>query len=346
MTSESVLQYPHASPPEPGEVRSIAPGVHWLRMPLPFALNHINLWLLEDGDAWVIVDTGLGNEDTRKYWDIALAATVGNRPVSRVILTHHHPDHSGNAGWLTRRFNAPLLISMSEYLACHSVLDSRAGYDLEALLAMYRRNGLTAENEEKMRGRGAHFQKHVKEFPTSYSRLLDGMVLSIGGRDWRLLVGYGHSPEHVSLYCEDENVLISGDMMLPRITTNVSVQAVEPLGNPLKLFLDSTRAQAVLPADTLVLPSHGLPFRGIRDRVAQLVHHHDLRLAEVAAACKGPTAAAEVIPVLFRRPLDAHQMFFAMGESMAHLHLLEAEGRVVRTIGSDGVLRYAAAGEA
>ena len=345
MNPESVLQYPHATPPEPGEVRAIAPGVHWLRMPLPFALNHINLWLLEDGDSWVIVDTGIGNEDTRKYWDVALATTVGSRPVSRVILTHHHPDHSGNAGWLTRRFNAPMVIAQTEYLACHSVLDSRAGYDLEAILAMYRRNGLTAENETRMRTRGEHFRKHVQDFPNSYSRMLDGMVLSIGGRDWRVLVGYGHSPEHVSLYCEDEDVMISGDMMLPKITTNVSVQAVEPLGNPLKLFLDSTRSQAVLPADTLVLPSHGLPFRGIRDRVAQLVHHHDLRLAEVVDACKGPTAAAEVIPTLFRRPLDAHQMFFAMGESMAHLHLLESEGRVVRTIGNDAVLRYSSAGQ-
>lgn len=341
MTPESVLHYPHATPPEPGEVRAIAPGVHWLRMPLPFALNHINLWLLEDGDAWVIVDTGVANDETRQYWDAALAATVGSRPVSRVILTHHHPDHSGNAGWLTRRFNAPMVLTQTEYLACHSVLESRAGYDLEALLAMYRRNGLVAENEAKMRTRGAHFHRLVKEFPTSYSRLLDGMVLSIGGREWRVLVGYGHSPEHASLYCEDENVMISGDMMLPKITTNVSVQAIEPLGNPLKLFLDSTRAQAALPADTLVLPSHGLPFRGIRERVEQLVHHHDLRLAELVAACDSPHAAADVIPVLFRRPLDAHQMFFAMGESMAHLHYLEAEGRVERSIGGDGVIRYA-----
>lgn len=341
MTPESVLHYPHATPPEPGEVRVIAPGVHWLRMPLPFALNHINLWLLEDGDAWVIVDTGIGTEDTRKYWDAALATTVGSRPVSRVILTHHHPDHSGNAGWLTQRFGAPLVLTQTEYLACHSVLKANAGYDLEALLAMYRTNGLTPENEAKMRTRGNHFQRLVPDFPTSYSRLLNGMKLSIGGREWRVLVGYGHSPEHASLYCEAENVMISGDMMLPKITTNVSVQAVEPLGNPLKLFLDSTRAQAVLPADLLVLPSHGLPFRGIRERVEQLVHHHDLRLAELEAACDTPKSASDVIPVLFRRPLDGHQMFFAMGESTAHLHYLEAEGRVARLAGKDGVLRYA-----
>ena len=340
MNAESLLQYPFMQFPLPGETFRVAPGVHWLRMFLPFALNHINLWLLEDGDAWVIVDTGVGTEDTRAHWETALASTVGSRPVSRVILTHHHPDHSGNAAWLTRRFNAPLVITQTEYLACHAVLEKRAGYDIEALLSMYRRNGLTAENEAKMSARGEHFQRLVPEFPSSYSRLLNGTVLSIGGREWRVLVGYGHSPEHASLYCEDENVMISGDMMLPKITTNVSVQAVEPLGNPLKLFLDSTRAQAVLPADTLVLPSHGLPFRGIRERVEQLVHHHDQRLAELVAACDGPRSAADVIPVLFRRPLDAHQMFFAMGESMAHLHYLEAEGRVARTIGDDGVLRY------
>ena len=340
MNPESMLQYPYAEPPPAGGVVQAAPGVGWLRMPLPFALNHINLWLLDDGEGVAVVDCGIGNEATRALWEKVIADYLAGRRITRVILTHHHPDHAGNAQWLRARYGAEFWIAQGEYLACHAVREGYAGYSQDGLLAMYRANGLSPEHDAKMQQRGSYFRVHVPEFPDRYGRLMEGKVLSIGGREWRVVMGYGHSPEHAALYCESLGVLISGDMVLPRITTNVSVPTIEPEGNPLALFLASTRNYARLPADTLVLPSHGLPFRGLRERAAYLEEHHRERLADVEGACDAPRSAADIVPILFRRELDAHQMFFAMGESMAHLHWLHAEGRLLRKPGADGIVRF------
>ncbi len=345
---QSVLDFPHATAPAPAEAREVAPGVHWLRMPLPFALDHINLWLLEDGDGFSIVDCGLGNQTTRDLWEAYFTAAHGAGKgrslwVNRVIVTHHHPDHAGNAYWLAHRFGADLWMSLGEYFTGHAIRESQAGFSPENHLALLHRNGLDHEHGQKMAQRGNAYRRGVPEFPNSYCRLSDGQSLVIGGRDWRVIMGYGHSPEHAALYCASMGVLISGDMVLPKISTNVSVWTVEPEGNPLKLFLDSLARYAALPADTLVLPSHGLPFRGVRERIEQLHEHHRLRLAEVVEACASAKSAADIVPTLFRRTLDTHQMFFAMGESMAHLHFLHAEGRLERRIGADGVFRYARA---
>jgi len=344
--SESVLDYPHTAAPAPAEAREIAPGVHWLRMPLPFALDHINLWMLEDGDGFVIVDCGLGNQTTRDLWDAYFAAPHGlgkggSLAVSRVIVTHCHPDHAGNAHWLTHRFGADLWISLGEYFTAHAASESQAGFSAENQLDLLHRNGLDRAWIERMKARSRNYRRGVPEFPRAFCRLMDGHSLSIGARRWRLIMGYGHSPEHAALYCESLGVLISGDMVLPKITTNISVWTVEPEGNPLRLFLDSLDRYAALPADTLVLPSHGLPFRGIRERIAQLKEHHRLRLDEVEQACGSPKSAADIVPTLFRYALDTFQMHFAMGESMAHLHFLHAEGRLERHIGADGIFRYA-----
>lgn len=340
MTPESILEYPHSEPPAAGTSIEVAPGVFWLRMPLPYLLNHINLWLLEDGPGWSIVDCGLGDEPTRGLWQEHFADRLAGRPVTRVIATHHHPDHAGNAGWLTGRFGVELWMAHSEYLTAHALRDSHAGYSMQNTLALYRRNGLDGERMASLSGREGRYRSVVPEFPTSFRRLTDGQSLSLGGRAWRVIMGYGHSPEHGALYCRETGVLISGDMVLPRISTNVSVWPIEPEGNPLKLFLESTLRYAQLPSRTLVLPSHGLPFRGVRERVAQLHEHHAVRLEELADACATPKSAAEVIGTLFRRELDVHQLFFAMGEAMAHLHYLYGEGQIDREDGADGVTRY------
>ncbi|OGA23766.1 MAG: hypothetical protein A3I01_07080 [Betaproteobacteria bacterium RIFCSPLOWO2_02_FULL_65_24] len=343
--SQSVLDFPHATVPGPAQAHEIAPGVHWLRMPLPFALDHINLWMIEDGDGFAIVDCGLGDQTTRDLWDAHFAAAHGvgkggSLRVSRVIVTHCHPDHSGNAHWLTHRFETGLWISCGEYFTAHAASESQAGFSAEYQLDLFHRNGLEREWFERMKERSGGFRRGVPEFPKSFCRLMDGQSLSIGGRRWTVIMGYGHSPEHAALYCESLGVLISGDMVLPKITTNISVWTVEPEANPLRLFLDSIQRYAALPANTLVLPSHGLPFRGLLERIAQLHGHHRLRLSEVAAACVSPKSAADIVPTLFRRTLDVQQMFFAMGESMAHLHFLHAEGRLERRTGADGVFRY------
>jgi glyoxylase-like metal-dependent hydrolase (beta-lactamase superfamily II) len=347
VTPESILEYPQAKPPAGGETLEIAPGVHWARMPLPFALDHINLWLLEDevaGEpAWTLIDCGIGDDATRALWERILGERVAGRKVARLVVTHHHPDHAGLASWLIERTGTQMWMSQSEYFAAHAMREGSAGFAFDRVVAMFERNGLTGERLELMKQRRSNYRNRVPEFPPDYRRLMDGDVLHIGRRTWKIIMGYGHAPEHAALYCAEAGALISGDMVLPRISTNVSVWANEPEGNPLALFLDSLTRYAELPPTTLTLPSHGLPFRGLRERIAQLKEHHRLRLDELHEACDVPKTAADVLDTLFRRKLDTHQLFFAMGEAMAHLHLLEREGRLVRSIGGEGIVRYARA---
>jgi len=344
------LEYPFRDPPAPGTTLEVAPGVHWLRMPLPFQLEHINLWLLEDGAGaearWAIVDCGIADEATRALWERHFATTLRARPVRRVIVTHFHPDHAGNAAWLCERLGAELWMTQAEYLTAHAVRNGIAGYTPQATLGLFRANGLDEVRQKALATRGNTYQRHVPDFPLSFRRYLDAERIALGPRRWRVMAGYGHAPEHASLYCEQGNVLISGDMLLPRISTNVSVWAVDPLGNPLKLFLDSIERYRLLPSDALVLPSHGLPFRGAHARVAELAAHHRERLAQLEAACSAaPRTANDLIEVLFQRKLDAHQLFFAMGETIAHLHYLRYAGRLERQVGADGVARFARAAQ-
>ncbi|MFM9972917.1 MAG: MBL fold metallo-hydrolase, partial [Burkholderiales bacterium] len=330
MNPESLLQYPFPDLPLPGTRSQVAPGIFWLRMPLPFALDHINLWLLEDGDEWVIIDCGIGNDATRVLWRQIFDSLRPLSRVSRVIATHHHPDHIGNAGWLTRHFAAPLWMPQGEYLSAHALINGTAGHAREQLAAMYRSNGLDESFEAGILNGREHFKRSVPDFPLSYRRISEGDQIRIGTNSWHVIMGYGHAPEHAALYCEALGVLISGDMVLPRISTNSSVPAPQPEADPLRLFLESLSRYAELPAQTLVLPSHGLPFVGMRERIAQLQEHHRLRLDELLEACESPKSAADVLGVLFRRKLDNHQILFAMGEAMAHLHYLHEQGAVRR----------------
>ena len=340
-----MLHYPFADTPAPGTAREVAPGVHWHSMPLPFQLDHINLWLLEDQGseeqaAWTLVDCGIGNGETRALWEKLLEQRV--RTVHRVLLTHYHPDHAGNAAWLCERFGARLWATQGEYLTAHAVRSSSAGYTKEAVLSVFRRNGLAESLQAGMAGGGNRYAALVPEFPHSYHRIIEGDRLKIGEHEWRAIVGHGHAPEHLSLHCEALNVVIAGDMLLSTISTNVSVWSIDPEGDPLRLFLDSIERYLELPADILVLPSHGKPFRGAHERVAQLKAHHAERLEELSRALeREPKSAGELLGVLFRRKLDAHQTFFAMGEAIAHLHYLYYAGRAGRSLGEDGIMRYA-----
>jgi glyoxylase-like metal-dependent hydrolase (beta-lactamase superfamily II) len=342
MPEHAPIAYPHPQPPEPGSATEVAPGVHWVRMALPFQLDHINLWLLDEGDAWTLVDTGLGNEETRAVWEKVFSSVI-RKPVRRVLVTHYHPDHAGNAAWLCERFGVPLWMTRGEFLTVHAARSGSAGYAADAQVALFREHGLDEASNAELVKRGGLYRKLVPDFPLAHRRLQEGDRIAAGANEWRVMVGYGHAPEHASLYCERLNVLISGDMLLPRISTNIAVRPIDPWSNPLKLFLDSIARYRALPEDVLVLPSHGLPFRGAHARVAQLESHHAERLEALAGACAAaPRAAVDVLEILFRRKLDTSQIFFAMGEAIAHLHYLHYAGRLSRAAGGDGVARFGA----
>ena len=336
----SPMSFPFAEPPLAGSVCEVAPGLYWLRMPLPFALNHINLWLLRDAEGWTAVDCGIGLDDTRAHWETIFAAVVGHCGLTRVLVTHFHPDHFGNAGWLTQRFGAPLWMTETEFLTAHAQYETMAGFGSDATAALFSEHGLDAQRVSGVSGRGNSYRKVVGEPPTRFVRMLDGDEIRIGGNDWRVIIGYGHAPEHAALYCKSLGVLISGDMLLPKISTNISVWPTKPESDPLRQFLRSIDRFTELPADTLVLPSHGLPFRGAHHRVQMLHDHHRDRLAEVLDACSQPRSAADLLAVLFRRTLDTHQTFFAMGESIAHLNYLWLQGKLFRSRDGDGVYRF------
>jgi glyoxylase-like metal-dependent hydrolase (beta-lactamase superfamily II) len=347
---ESKLAYPLGDTlPAIGEVIELAPGVRWLRMPLPFALDHINLWLLrdrgEDGrEGWAIVDCGVANDTTRAAWEQVFAHHLDGLPVLRVIVTHMHPDHIGNAHWLTERWGCRLWISATDFNAARLASQSTTGFGGDDAAAFFGQHGLVdPEALAKVRGRGGYYASMVPQVPRQYRRLMDGQVLRIGDHDWHCHAGYGHAPEHISLHSPALGVLISGDMVLPRISTNISVIDLEPEADPLPLFLASIARMRELPEDTLVLPSHGKPFRGLHERVRQLVEHHDRHFDEVVAACRAkPCSASDLLPVLFRRKLDLHQTTFAMGEAIAHLHALAGMGRLRGHLDDDSIRRFSA----
>ena len=331
------IAYPHETSPAPGAAVPVAPGIEWLCMPLPFALNHINLWLLADGDGVAAVDSGIAMDPIKEAWKSALAG----RRLTRCIVTHCHPDHLGLAAWLEQETGAPLWMAQGEYLAAQMMFEQIAGYRISFMVEFFRQHGLDQARIDGLVARGNGYRRGVPAIPLTYRRLFDKQVLRIGDHDWRTIVGHGHAPEHMSLYCAELGVLISGDMLLPRISTNISVMASTPQANPLGLFLDSIDVFRALPADTLVLPSHGRPFRGLHARIDQLHAHHAERCEVLLDACRDKTrSAADLLGVLFGRELpDPHQTMFAMGEAIAHLNYLEHAGKLQR-VEAGGLTRY------
>lgn len=340
--SSSAPRYLFEDVPAPGELWDIAPGVKWLRMPLPMALDHINLYLLEDDDGWWIIDTGIALGATQELWERIFATGLGDKPVKAVLSTHFHPDHIGMAGWLCERWQVPFYMTRAEYLSGLAFSRmQREHYNWDSARYL-QRAGYTPEQIEQARQRFSGFGGYVKPMPTAYHRLVDGASLSIGGRRWRVVVGRGHSPEHACLYSDALNILISGDQVIPKITSNVSVMDGEPEANPLKEWLAShERFLDLLPADALVLPAHNAPFRGLHARLRRLIEHHEEHLLALEEACVDATPTAmDLLPVLFKRTLDEHVIGMALGECIAHLNYLQQRGQLAREINDDGHYTY------
>lgn len=335
------MRYPFRALPEPGELIEVAPGVRWQRMPLPLALNHINLWAIEDEEGWTLVDTGMHTPQTAATWETVLAGPLHGSAVPRVVCTHMHPDHVGMAGWLTRRFDCPLWMTRLEYVTCKMLVADTGRQVPAAAVRFYKAAGWSADDLERYRVRFGDFGRMVYELPDSYHRVSDGDELVIGGQRWRAVIGRGHSPEHLCLYCPQLHVLISGDQVLPRITSNVSVFPTEPDADPLRDWLESLAdLRASVPDDVCVLPAHNEPFYGLHARINQLIAGHERALQRLHAALDEPKTAVEVFPLLFNRPVSAGSLWMATGESLAHLNCLLQRGLVQVMMDKDGVNRY------
>ena len=331
--------YPFTTPPASGTTESVAAGVHWLRMPLPFALNHINLYVIEDGEGLTIVDTGYALDDVKAAWRAALATL--NKPVTRIIVTHFHPDHLGLAAWLADETGAQVWMTMGEYLTARMIWHQVDTFDGASMVAFFRQHGLSEADCTALQKRGNAYQHGVPALPRHYQRLVAHQRINIGGRDWRVIIGRGHAVEHAALFCAEAGVLLSGDMLLPRITSNVTVYAQSPTDDTLTHYLDSVESFSSLPEDTLVLPAHGLPFHNLHGRIKGIRLHHTERLALLESACDTPKTAAELLPVLFgRNDFDPHQNMFAMGEAIAHVNHLCHAGRLQALADPSGVFRF------
>lgn len=337
------LVYPLAAPAQ-GAWVEVSAGVRWLRLGLASPLGHINVWALDDAAGWTLVDTGVCSEPTLADWERLLAEGPMARPLQRVVVTHMHPDHVGMAGWFTRRFGVPLWMSRLEYLACRVAASDTGREPPPDAIRFYREAGWNEAALAAYRGRFGRFGQHIHQLPDSYRRLEDGQLLEIGGHRWEVVVGNGHSPEHACLYCAERKLLISGDQVLPRISSNVSVQPMEPDADPMADWYASiAKVRSRVPDDVLVLPSHNECFRGLHARLDDLRQGQDDAIARLRLGLRERKRVVDVFGYLFKRPIDpanASLLGMATGESVACLNYLVRRGEAVRRV-EDGVAWYA-----
>jgi glyoxylase-like metal-dependent hydrolase (beta-lactamase superfamily II) len=334
------LTFPHPAPPQPGSVIEVAPGLLWLRLALPYRLDHVNVYLIADGAGWAVLDTGLDDAVTRAAWDALFAGALRGAPLTRVLVTHYHPDHIGLAGWLCERFDLPLSMSQTEYLVSLAIHLDPGALNAEPYRSFYRSHGLDADTTEKLLTNGHRYLRMISGLPRTFRRLIAGEKLRIGARSFEVVTGGGHAPEQVMLFCRAENLILCADQVLARISPNISVQAMDPQGDPLGIYLRSLASlKRDLPEQVLVLPGHNLPFVGLHTRIDELAEHHEVRCRAIAEACRrAPHTAADLVPVVFRRAIDdPHQMGFAFSEVLAHVNYMLREDRLHPVPGSSGV---------
>jgi glyoxylase-like metal-dependent hydrolase (beta-lactamase superfamily II) len=333
---------PVSAPAEPqtgdGSAVELAPGVLGLRMPLFAALPWINVWALADGEGWTIVDTGFRSAQTLKAWQAAFAGPLAGKPVTRIIATHMHGDHCGMAGWLGERFGVQLWMSQLEYFSCRLLTADTGRPAPPEGINFYRSAGWDDAAIDTYKERFGEFGATIYPLPASYRRIQDGEVLKIGAHEWTVVVGTGHSPEHACLHCPNLDLFISGDQVLPGISSNVSVYPTEPDANPLAGWLRSLAAiKTRVPDSVLVLPAHNAPFRGLHARLDHLIAGHRRGLERLEAQLSTPARAVDVFGSLYSRTITPGLLGMATGEALAHLHYLTREGKIVRERDAHGV---------
>jgi len=328
-----------AEPPSPGTLIEVALGLHWWSVPVPGPLRQVNGYLLDDGDVTVAVDTGFRSDEALAHW-----RAIGDaRRIGRIVLTHHHPDHAGLAGWLAAEHGAPIAASAVEWLTLRRLVAEARPEVPPELPVFWRAAGWRADEIARATAQGwDRFAALVAPLPFGFERLEEGDRLTIGGHRWRVWIGGGHSPAHVCLLDEARGILLAGDQLLPRISSNVSLSAGEPGADPLGEWLGALARLRTLPADLLVLPGHGAPFRGLHPRIDAITAEHAERLDALHAFIVEPRPARDCFPALFRRPIGADALWLATGEALAHLRRLEVEGRATRVV-ADGVWWWSAA---
>ena len=331
------LHFPFTDPPAEGQAVKVAEGILWLRLPLPGALDHVNAYALDDGASWTIVDTGLSSKRGKAIWQALLAGPLGGKPVGRLIVTHHHPDHLGLAGWFQAQ-GAELVITRTAWLYARMLtLDEQATRSPESTLFLTRA-GMGAEAlAQKAAERPFNFCDVVDPMPLGFARLEEGTVLHAAGRRWQVRLGQGHAPDHATLWSLDDHLVLGGDQFLATITPNIGVYATEPDADPLSEWLTSCRRfQPLARPDQLILPGHKLPFTGLPQRLTQKIASHEAALARLLDHLSSPTRAVDCFSALYRRSLGPEDFGLALAETLAHLNCLHRQGQITRTLLSDG----------
>ncbi len=336
------LEYPHQAIPKPGETITITAGVKWLRMPIPASLDHINLYLLEDDDGWFILDTGMGTGTTREQWQQIFSTELGEKPVKGIIVTHMHPDHVGQAGWLCELWKAPLYMSESEYKHAKLAYAPSSESHIAETLSFYLQFGLDEKEALNRATQWTQRQWPIADLPEQYVELGHGDRINIAGNPWQILIGRGHSPEHLCLYCDNLQLLLSGDQILPEITSNVSVYPGILDENPLSQWITSLHRFFDLPDTTLVLPAHNQPFHGLHSRAKSIIEHHQENCIALESACRQKMSGQQLLSVLFNRPLNSFETALAIGECSAHLNYLVEQNRLERHLDVNGTYLYEA----
>ncbi|MFK5996882.1 MAG: MBL fold metallo-hydrolase [Rhodobacterales bacterium] len=333
------ITFPFPEPPAEGTAIEVAKGILWIRLPLPMALDHVNVYALDDGDGWLLVDTGFHSKRGVKLWQDLLAGPLAGKPVKKVLMTHHHPDHIGNVGWFQKEHGVALISTRTAWLYARMMtLDVQTEW-ADELVDFYKSTGMDkAIFDERINGKPYNYADSVHPMPLGFTRICQDDVLNIGDRTWTVHIGNGHAPAHATLWCNEEPLVLAGDQILPGISSNIGVYATEPDADPLAEWLEScTRLAGHATPDQLVFPGHKLPFRGLPVRLGQLIENHHSALARLEAFLKTPKTAVDCFPLLFKRKIVGGNYGLAMVEAMAHLnHLLQA-GKITRSANADGV---------